>query len=93
MPSVMVREEVVEGEDVHGDERADDEHDQRESDDGLAARPRDLLQLSPALLGELNEADPTTRQCRCARHYRPPSARRERLELSTTGFGDQCSAS
>src|SRR3989442_10077047 len=91
------REDLVRREDVRGDDRRDHDHEHGETDDGLAVRPGDLLQLGPGLLSEANDApasgpDLWGRRSRRCGHQRTP-ARRERLELSTAGFGDQCSTS
>src|SRR5437867_13328874 len=91
-----IREDLVGAQDVCGDDRRDDDDDHRQPDDRLTIGPRDLLQLRPALLGEADETDvagPYLRRSsrRCRHQYVP--ARRERLELSTAGFGDQCSTS
>src|SRR5438094_6262773 len=91
------REDLVRREDVRGDDRRDHDHKHGETDDGLAVRPGDLLELGPGLLSEANDApasgpDLWGRRSRRCGHQRTP-ARRERLELSTAGFGDQCSTS
>src|SRR5581483_5509847 len=60
-------EEVVEQEDVRRDEGGDQDDDHREPDDRLAVRPRDLLQLGPALLRERDDAR-ATRKRGCVGH-------------------------
>src|SRR5688500_13555778 len=58
-------EQVVEQEDVDTDQDRDEQHDEREADDRLAARPRDLLQFLPGLLGEPGQADASASSCHC----------------------------
>src|SRR5438132_2827641 len=90
------REDLVGPQDVRGHDRRDEDDQDRQPDDRLAVGPRDLLQLRPALLGEANEAYtacPYLRRGPRRSSHQQTSARRERLELSTAGFGDQCSTS
>src|SRR5437879_722463 len=90
-----IREDLVGGQDVARHDRRDDDDDDRQANDRLTVRPGDLLQLRPALLGEADDPDapgPDGGRLRTCGHQRAP-ARRERLELSTAGFGDQCSTS
>src|SRR6185295_19913078 len=63
-------EEVVEEEDVRGDQRRDHEHDERQAKDRLTARPGHLAQLGPRLLRELDRAlaRRPRRPHRCGRH-------------------------
>src|SRR5205809_7909512 len=90
-----IREELIGAKDVRGDDRRDEDDQHGEADDRLPVGPRDLLQLRPALLCEAHQADVSGAdggRLRTSSHQRT-SARRERLELSTAGFGDQCSTS
>src|SRR5207245_4410088 len=74
------------GEDVQRDEGRDRYDDDRQADHRLTLRPGHLLELRPRLLREPDEPE-------LLLGHHPASARQERLELSTAGFGDQCSAS
>src|SRR5688572_7556052 len=56
-------EQVVEQEDVQADQHRDEQDDEREADDRLAARPGHLLQLLPGLLGETGQADASRPSC------------------------------
>src|SRR4029077_13364484 len=91
-----VREELIGPQDVGGHDRRDDDDDHGQANDRLTIGPRDLLQLRPALLREADDSNvpgaTSGRRLRPSSHY-CTAARRERLELSTAGFGDQCSTS
>src|SRR5687767_350780 len=58
-------EQVVEREYVQADQHRDEQDDESEADDRLAARPGHLLQLLPGLLGETGQADASCSSCHC----------------------------